>query len=248
MTTQERINQLAGAALRSAPPVAEVPKPVTFMPSFDKLKTAEFASDPVAAAAAAAAQPLSALAQALANAAATAQPVAATPAAPEAHQSDPDLKDALDARDSQRAKREKRNNRAMTFALLAIFAAGGSWLTFSPTAKAKVNTLVTAMKQSGKDVKSLGSIMGTYEKQLDKVAVQGARIDAASLALGVDPNADTSAQDASISVGMKELTGEGGGPTVMERDAALQKKFGVVNKLAKDMAPKTQKAESDVKF
>lgn len=263
MTTQERINQLAGAALRSAPPTAATPQPVTFMPSFDRLKTAEFASDPEAATAAAAAAILAAkapvaaapaasapnaLAQALAKAAAAPAKPAAEEVIKDAHQSDPDLKDMLDARDGKRAKREKRNNRAMTFALLAIFAAGGTWLTVSPTARGKMNTLVTAMKQSGKDVKSLGSIMGTYEKQLDKVAVQGARIDAASLALGVDPTADTSSQDASISAGMKDLTGEGGGPTVMERDAKLQQKFGIVNKLAKDMAPKTQKAESDVKF
>jgi len=248
MTTQERINQLAGAALRSAPRPAGTPQPETFMPSFDRLKTAEFASGPEAAAAAAIKTalsspvvpmpvPTSALAQALAKA-----------AAQEQHKSDADLKDILDVREGKRAKREKRKSRAMSFALLAIFAAGGSWLTLSPTARAKMSTLMTAVKQSGKDVKSLGSIMGTYEKQLDKVAVQGARIDAAALALGVDPTSDTSAQNASISAGMKDLTGEGGGPTVTERDSALQKKFGVVNKLAKNMAPKTQKATSDVNF
>jgi hypothetical protein len=42
MTTQERINLLAEAALRSAPPTAAIPKPVTFMPSFEKLRSPEF--------------------------------------------------------------------------------------------------------------------------------------------------------------------------------------------------------------
>jgi hypothetical protein len=43
MTTQERINLLAEAALRSAPPETPTrPKPVTFMPSFEKLRSAEF--------------------------------------------------------------------------------------------------------------------------------------------------------------------------------------------------------------
>lgn len=256
MTTQERINQLAGAALRSAPPSASVPKPVTFMPSFDKLKTAEFSSDPVAATAAAAAA-LKATQTAAAPApaptpapAATVEAAKPAPAAvaPVEHKSDAELKDALDSRDEKRAKREKRNNRLVSCAMLLIFAAGGSWLTFSPVARTKMNTLVTAMKQSGKDVKALGSIMGTYEKQLDKVAVQGARIDAATAALGVDPAGDTSAQGAALDSGMKDLSGEGGGPTVAERDAKLQQKFGIVGKLAKDMAPKTQKAESDVKF
>ena len=48
MTTQERINQLASAALRSMPQGAYVPKPATFMPSFERLKTAEYATAPVA--------------------------------------------------------------------------------------------------------------------------------------------------------------------------------------------------------
>jgi hypothetical protein len=43
MTTQERINLLAEAALRAAPPGPVRPKPVTFMPSFEKLRSAEFA-------------------------------------------------------------------------------------------------------------------------------------------------------------------------------------------------------------
>ena len=237
MTTQERINQLATRALRSAPPTAATPQPVTFMPSFDKLKTAEFIATPAPAAAATPAPaPL--------NVVALAPPAAIAPA----NESDPDLKEMLDSRDGHRSKREKRNNRLATAAMLLLFATGGTWLTVSATAREKVGTLVTAVKQSGKDVKSLTGIMGTYEKQLDKVAVQGARIDAASLALGVDPKTDASAQNDSISHGMSELTGTGGGPTVMERDANLQKKFGIVGKLAKDMAPKTQTAESDVKF
>ncbi|WP_367871675.1 hypothetical protein [Luteolibacter sp. Populi] len=240
MTTQERINQLATKALRAAPPTAAAPQPVTFMPSFDKLKAAEFVTTPVVAPA-----PVAAPAPAPPNV------VAFTPSlevVSPANESDPELKEMLDSRDGQRSKREKRNNRLATAALFLLFATGGTWLTVSPTARGKVGTLVTAVQQSGKDVKSLTGIMGTYEKQLDKVAVQGARIDAASLALGADPNSNASAQDASISNGMNELTGEGGGPTVMERDANLQKKFGIVGKLGKDMAPKTGKAGSDVTF
>ena len=39
MTTQERINQLAEAALRAAPSSGGIPKPKTFMPSFEKLRS-----------------------------------------------------------------------------------------------------------------------------------------------------------------------------------------------------------------
>ena len=44
MTTQERINQLAEAALRAAPSSGGIPKPKTFMPSFEKLRSAEYAT------------------------------------------------------------------------------------------------------------------------------------------------------------------------------------------------------------
>jgi hypothetical protein len=57
MTTQERINLLAEAALRSAPTENARPTPVTFMPSFEKLRSAEFAH-PVEAASPPATQPL----------------------------------------------------------------------------------------------------------------------------------------------------------------------------------------------
>jgi hypothetical protein len=47
MTTQERINQLASAALRAAPSTGVVPKPATYMPSFERMKAAQFAAAPV---------------------------------------------------------------------------------------------------------------------------------------------------------------------------------------------------------
>jgi hypothetical protein len=238
MTAQERINELANAALRAAPPTAAVPKPATYMPSFEKMRSAEFIEKAPGAAPAA-------------QAAVAAVPVA--PAMPvtakDPVESDKELVAMLDQRDEQKSKTLRRTSRVLTFSLLGLVAAAGAFVTFNPTARQKMNTLVAAFQQSGKDVKSLTSIMGTYEDQLDKVAVQGSRIDAATLALGVDPNTDTSGQDAQIGLAMKDLSGaDGGGPTVTERDAALKQKFGVVGKLAKDMAPKTGKAESDVQF
>ena len=238
MTAQERINQLANAALRAAPPAAIAPKPATFMPSFEKMRSAEFIEKPPAPAE-----------QAPVAVAPVPGPGARPAAVKDPVESDKELVAMLDQRDEQKGKKLRRTSRVLTFAILALFVSGGAFVTFNPTAKRKMNTLVTAFQQSGKDLKSLTSIMDTYENQLDKVAVQGARIHAATMALGVDPNTDTSGQDAQIGAAMKDLSGgDGGGPTVTERDAALKEKFGVVGKLAKDMAPKTQEAESDVQF
>ncbi|WP_265594279.1 hypothetical protein [Haloferula sp. BvORR071] len=41
MSIQERVNELANAALRSAPPSAGIPKPATFMPSFEQMRSAD---------------------------------------------------------------------------------------------------------------------------------------------------------------------------------------------------------------
>ena len=166
---------------------------------------------------------------------------------PEGHlESESELRSMLDARDDKKAKQHKRANIAVTTAILLVLGTAVTWLVVSPTAHAKMNTLISAMKQSGKDIKGLATITGTYDKQLDKVAVQKARIDEASKALGVDPEADTSSQGSEIDGAMKQMSG-GEGTTTAERDQKLNQKFGIVAKVA---GRKTDKpaAESDVKF
>lgn len=53
MTIQEKIDQLANAAIRSAPPAPVAPKPVTYMAPFEKPKTVALVAVPEAAGAAA---------------------------------------------------------------------------------------------------------------------------------------------------------------------------------------------------
>lgn len=240
MTTQDKINQLAVAALRSGPPSPTAPKPATFMPSFEKMKSAEFIAV-TSPAAAPVAQPAPVAAASVAAPAA----VKAIEIPEGQQESDAELRAMLDLRDEKKMKRQKRASLAMSMAILLTLGSGVTWLVVSPTAHAKINTLVTAMKQSGKDIKGLASITGTYDKQLEKVAVQGARIDEATKALGIDPNSDTSAQGNAIDDATKQMSG--GETTVAERDQKLQQKFGVVARVA---GRKTDKpaAESDVKF
>ena len=153
----------------------------------------------------------------------------------------------LDGRDAAKVKRQKTISRLVTAAILTVLAGTGTWFANSESAQARARYVITTIRGAGKEVKALGSIMGTYEKQLDKVSVQGARIDAATAALGVDPDTDTSAQAAEIDAEMKKMSGQEG-PTVGERDQALKAKFGIVSKLAGEHNPKVERAESDVKF
>ena len=150
--------------------------------------------------------------------------------------------------DAKKEQKTKRASLAVTFTIIGLLAGTGIWFATSESARAKAGYVVKSIRECGQDVKGVASIMGTYEKQLDKVAVQGSRIDAAASALGVDPTTtDTSAQAAEIESQMKEMSGDEG-PTVSERDKALQAKFGIVSKLAGNKNPQVQKSESDVKF
>ena len=245
MTAQERINQLAGAALRAGPPPATAPKPATFMPSFEKMRSAEFAA---AAPAAPVEQPAPVAAKPTPAPVAVEKPAAAAVVIPTGQsESDEELRSMLDARDEHKTKKTRRTSLIVTFAMLSMLAAGGTWFATSASAQAKARFVVQSVRECGRDIKGMTQIMGTYEKQLDKVAVQGARIDAATSALGVDPTTDTSAQAAEIEGAMAQMSGEEG-PTVSERDKAMQAKFGIVSKMAGDKNPQVQKADSDVKF
>ena len=216
------------------------------MPSFEKLKSAEYVTPspatetPAAKAAVATPAPVAAPA--------AQKPAAAEVIVPTGHnESEEELRSMLDARDEHKTKKNRRTSLVVTFAMLSMIAAGGTWFATSQSAQAKAAFVVKSVRECGRDLKGLTQIMGNYEKQLDKVAVQGARIDAASAALGVDPNADTSAQAAEIEGAMAQMSGEEG-PTVSERNKAMQAKFGIVSKVAGDKNPQVQKAESDVKF
>jgi hypothetical protein len=243
MTAQEKINQLANAALRAGPPPATAPKPATFMPSFEKLKSAEFVAATATAPAQKSVQPGAKATPAVEK---VATPIVAAPV--EETESEADLRKMLEARDAKKEQKTKRASLAVTCTIVGLLAGAGIWFATSESARAKAGYVVKSIRECGQDVKGVASIMGTYEKQLDKVAVQGSRIDAAASALGVDPTTtDTSAQAAEIESQMKEMSGDEG-PTVSERDKALQAKFGIVSKLAGNKNPQVQKSDSDVKF
>lgn len=213
------------------------------MPSFEKMKSAEFVAAPVVGKAPAEKPAADTVAVPFTAVFETPAPAPA----PVEVETDPELRQMIEARDVQMLKKRSRTSVTVSLALLAIVAATGTWVVVSPTARNKAKALVAAMQQSGKDIKGLASILGTYEKQLDKVAVHGARLDSATVALGADPDADTSAQDAQLNEEMKKMSGDEG-PTTMDRDAKLKGKFGIVGKLAGKETDKVPAAESDVKF
>jgi hypothetical protein len=205
MTAQEKINQLATAALRAAPPAPVAPKPATYMAPFEKPKTVALVAAPEL----------------------TPAPVAA----PFKDEADPELRAQIDEREVLLQKRHKRQSLAVTLGVFALLGSASFWCYQSPTARAEIGALIPALRQSVDDVKMVGSITTKYDEQLDKIAVHGEHIAAATRALGIDPASVSTEQTAKIEGEMAEMISESG-PTTGERDRALKDKFGIVGKLA----------------
>jgi hypothetical protein len=218
MSTQEKIQQLALAALRSAPP-SGVPKPATFMAPFEKPKTMAIAEKAAEAVAPAPVETVEAPAF---------QEAAPLPFKDEA---DPELRAMIETRDVRIDKQLARQSLLVTVAALAVLAAFGTWFATSPKAQAQAKALVPALKQTVADAKMIGSITSQYDESLKEIGGRGTEIDKATRALGADPTKLGPNEDPNMEAEMKGMMGEDGGPTTAERDRALNETFGVVGKL-----------------
>jgi hypothetical protein len=225
MTAQEKIQELAMAALRSAPPPAGVPKPATFMAAPEKLRAI-----PTAA-------PVEPVAKVEVAAPVAAMPVTEAGLQPEApafkDEGCPELRAMIDEREAKKQTTQKRQSLAVTLSLLAMLAAAGGWFAVSPSAQAKVAKVVPLFKESLRDVKTLANTKENFDKQLEQVGARGNQIDDASRALGVDPTTVPDEAGAELDTAMKDMMG-GEGRTTSERNKEVQEKLGVVGKLLGD--------------
>jgi hypothetical protein len=224
MTTQEKINDLAMAALREEPP--EKPSPVQLGTSSPALVNHEKPLPVSGSVAAMASEP------------------------PAGREIGNDLREVIDFRQAKIKRKRARTRLLVNFCLLSMVAGAASWVTLVPTGRQQLNTLVTAIRESKGDLKSLAGILGVYDKELAKVAVQSARVDAATRALGVDPTKEVTGSNLDLNAEMKRMAGgDAGGPTSLERDQKVQEKYGIVSKLAGyDPNKAKAAAQSDVKF
>lgn len=130
----------------------------------------------------------------------------------------------------QKIVREKSRRRRGRLMLVVFFlgATGGSagWVAMNPHR-------LEAFKQTIAEIKSVGDIKGMvakYQVALDKVAVRGKQIDAATVSIGVDPASVDEHADPGFDKEMKAMMGEEGGKTTAARDKILRDKFGDVQK------------------
>ncbi|WP_193214629.1 hypothetical protein [Luteolibacter marinus] len=226
MTPQEKMNQLAAAALRAAPPAGSAPKPATYMAPFGKPTEKEV--KPVAKAPEAA--PVAAPEAEQTETTVTATQHADAPAKAFIDKPDAELRAMIEDREEKIGKKLGRQSLAVTLSLLGLLAAGGVWYAVSPGAQASVAKLVPALKQSVNDAKMIGSITSQYDESLEKISVHGKRIDDATASLGIDPTSVSKEDNLSMDDEMGKMMGEGA-VTTGDRDKLLQQKFGFVEKL-----------------
>ena len=227
MTTQEKINQLAMAALSSAP-LPSVPKPATFTPAPEALRGPTLLVEIPSVIATEA--PVLQIAPVPVE-----ESVEEAAPAPLQHQSDPEFCALMDARDARMKKKLFLQRMTVNLLVVGMLASAGVWYSTSARAQAEVASLIPALRQSMKDVKMLGNLLGTFDKQLQKIGTHGGAIDDATKSMGIDPTKVAATDDVNMDKEMNEFT-RGEGKSTTQRNNALKEKFGFVAKLAGDKA------------
>jgi hypothetical protein len=137
-----------------------------------------------------------------------------------------ELAEIMDQKIAREKARKRRGRLVLVLSLLGISGGAAGWVASNPER-------VQAMKQTIAEIKSAGDIKGMvakYQAALDKVAVRGKQIDAATTAMGVDPASVDEHEDPGFDKEMRAMMGEEGGKTTAARDKILRDKFGDVQK------------------
>lgn len=127
----------------------------------------------------------------------------------------------LDAKVAKEKSKKRRGRIMLVLFLFGLTGGSAAWVVANPER-------YEAMKQVVTDIKSAGDIQGMvakYQKALDKIAVRGEQIDAATESMGVDPRSADHIEDQGFDKEMREMMGEDGGPTTAQRDKLLREKF-----------------------
>lgn len=147
------------------------------------------------------------------------------------HTSDTNLASLIDERERKLNKRWARYRHTVTLAGVALLASGAAVYSYSPAVRGAIEGLAMDIRNSKDDVKTIGSAMESFDKQLEQVAVRGEHIDDATKQLGVDPASVTEADDLHMEAEMKQLMGDGA-PSVTDGSKALQGSFGIIQTVA----------------
>lgn len=135
-----------------------------------------------------------------------------------------ELAEIMDQKIAREKSRRRRGRLVIVLFLLGATGGAAGWVAVNPER-------VEAMKQTLAEIKSAGDIKGMvakYQVALDKIAVRGKQIDAATTSMGIDPASVNEHEDPGFDKEMREMMGEEGGKTTAARDKILREKFGDV--------------------
>ncbi|MFK7850834.1 MAG: hypothetical protein AB8D78_07635 [Akkermansiaceae bacterium] len=122
-------------------------------------------------------------------------------------------------------KRSKKRAKLIAVGLLLCITGGtAGWVVANPER-------FEAMKAVAAEIKSAGDIEGMvakYQEALDKIAVRGEQINAATASMGVDPSSADHVEDQGFDKEMREMMGEEGGATTAQRDKLFRDAFDTV--------------------
>lgn len=220
VSSQDKIKELAMAALRAAPTPGGAPKPAGFTPVAQPLT--ETPSD----------ETLPTQASFEAPAPKETEGNEETAPAFKDH-GDPELRAMIEEQEKRKEKALAKKRRILALTALAIIAGLGTSVALSPSLQSKLLSVTPMLKQAKDDVKMLGNMTSQYDESLEKISAQGKHIEDATRAMGVEPASVGEDEDLHMTAEMNELTG-GEGNATGDRNANFRKKFGIVEKLAKD--------------
>ncbi len=157
-----------------------------------------------------------------------------------------ELAEIMDAKIVRDKARRRRGRLTLVLIFLGVTGGAAGWVVSNPDR-------LEALKATIAEIKSVGDIKGMvakYQVALDKIAVRGKQIDAATVSIGVDPTSMDGHEDPGFDKEMQAMMGEEGGKTTAVRDKLLREKFGDVQKtgslmkLKEDAAEKTEDTPS----
>ena len=153
-----------------------------------------------------------------------------------------ELAEILDAKIAREKRRRRRGFYTMILFFVGVTGGATGWVVTNPDR-------FEAMKSAIAEIKSVGDIQGMvakYQQALDKVAVRGKQIDAATTAMGVDPTSVDEHEDPGFDKEMQAMMGEDGGKTTAARDKLLREKFKSVQETGSLIPNKDAQKEKKV--
>ncbi|GAA5476921.1 hypothetical protein Hhel01_00397 [Haloferula helveola] len=123
-------------------------------------------------------------------------------------ETDKELSSMLEERETNLNRRKKRASVVANVALLLLVVTPVTVVAVTPSLRAKFEKVVFHLKESKNDFNTIANTKGTFDEALENVAVHGDHINAATEALGVDPNSVGADEDLGMTAELTQLMGE----------------------------------------